>query len=125
MPWRFYAEGKEPGNIVGADGGLDGVSGILLLYPYCGLGTASRERFVWNRSVPVLQILAGSDAGVDARKCVAWGDAQIGNPHVHTIVYEEAEHTFDIPPSHNRNPKRFSPELLGQAKEDVRMFLGE
>ena len=72
----FYSDNAAPYNLAGSGDGLAGVSGIVLVYPYCGFGTAVRSGFSWEYPIPVLQIIAGSDAGVDPKRCVHWSDTQ-------------------------------------------------
>ena len=116
----LYAAGKTPRNLPDAEQ-IDGVSGILLVYPYCGFGTAAHTGFVWDKPVPTLLYIAGSDRSMDPEQCTAWYDGQ-DSPYLYLVVEPDAEHTFDIPAPKNRNPVRFSEEYLRNAMHTVRTF---
>ena len=109
------------------DGGLyslPGVVGALLFYPYCGVLSAARSGFSVDSRIAVLQFAAGDDSLRGTERCLAWHASQ-DSPLAELVVYDGADHTFDIPPSHNRRPERFSPSLLEDAKRRVAVFLGE
>ena len=118
----FYAADRNPYNITGTTDGLDGVSRIVAVYPHCGFGSAANDGFSWDRSITTLLQVAGMDESVSSKRCRAWYDRQ-ENADVLLSVFENAQHTFDIPAPHNRNPARFSEEYLQQAMQEVRALL--
>jgi dienelactone hydrolase len=73
------------------------IDGVILFYPYCGIGSLSRFR-KWNQTPPTLALIAGGDTIVDAQQCIAFFNktSAKGVP-VNVTVYPGAEHVFDDP----------------------------
>jgi dienelactone hydrolase len=74
---------------------LEGVRGIILLYPYCG--PANRARKVgWRFQAPVLMLLAGNDVVAPADDCLALAEAvRAQGVVVDATVFPEVTHGFD------------------------------
>ena len=105
-----------------ADADGAGLIGVLLVYPYCGFGTAAYSGFRWDLPVPVLMQVAGSDRAANPKQCAAWYESQ-DSGYVNLSVFPDAEHTFDIPAPNNRNPERFSEIYAREAMDEAREFL--
>lgn len=74
---------------------LQGVRGVILLYPYCGAANRSR-RIGWRWPAPVLFLLAQNDSIAPPEDCLQVADllAAQGVP-VETAVFAGATHGFD------------------------------
>ena len=101
---------------------FDGVSHIFLLYPHCGFGTEAKQGFIWDKPIPTLLLSAGKDTSVNPSHCSAWYAKQ-HNPQLHMKLFQNAQHTFDIPAPFNRNLSRFSEEYTKKAMDEVRILL--
>ena len=102
-----------------ADAPLDGVSGAVLLYPFCGrLSRAARRG--WESSVPVLFLLAEGDTIASEKDClrIAGREAEQGLP-VRAQVSEDVTHGFD-----QRNKAPLSALKFDQAATDEALELG-
>jgi len=103
---------------------LADVAGLVLLYPYCGLG--ARALFHWPRAVPTLMLLAEQDRIVDADACARWGEARAadGKP-VTTHAYAGVDHGFDqAVPSGEWEPT-YDAAAAEDARRRVAVFLAE
>ena len=118
----FHSKGKSPHTLTDTVPNLSGVDKIILFYSYCGIFSYARSGFSFDAPTEVLHFIAGSDSSTDITPCITWHESQ-DNPGVRYVMYDGAEHTFDIPPPHNRNPKRYSPQLLEESKTHLRSFL--
>ncbi len=73
------------------------IGGLVLVYPYCGLGNRSRFQR-WSVTPPTLALYAGADSIVEPDECRALFDLQMGTGKILTeITYDGAEHAFDDP----------------------------
>lgn len=77
------------------DTDLPDLSGVLLFYPYCGIGTLSRFRNPAH-TPKSLVFVAGADEIVDPKQCTRHFERrkEKGDP-LDVIVYPEARHAFD------------------------------
>jgi len=103
------------------EGGLDGVMGIVLVYPYCGFGARAKG---WPRAVPTLFILAGSDSVANPAPCLEVAQELDAAGHdVRVKVYPGIDHAFD---QHDLPPEShlvYQPEQTRDAREQVLAFL--
>lgn len=118
------AAGKLPTNLATDPGGLDGVKGAILFYPYCGLGSLSREG--WSRPVPSLMLLAERDRVTAHEECIEAAEALRNQGQPVTVhVYPGVDHAFDytdLPPDSNLP---HDPVVTADAKARVTKFLDD
>ena len=111
-----------PAGLSAYDGAWPTVRGVVLFYPYCGLGALSRIHS-WKAGPPVLALMGAKDQTVDTAACVAMLEQMkaSGLP-VEIVIYPEANHSFDHP---GRNPDKpwFRPDDAADAKARVTDFL--
>jgi dienelactone hydrolase len=102
--------------------GLEGLAGVVLIYPYCGLGMRHGP---WRSEVPVLMLLAERDTIADPAACLdlAAGLRGAGRP-IEVAVYPGAGHGFDFRamPANSGLPPP-DPELASRAEREVLAFL--
>ncbi|MEL7487803.1 MAG: dienelactone hydrolase family protein, partial [Pseudomonadota bacterium] len=86
-----------PALIANVDAAPPKPRGVILVYPYCGIG--ARSRFAdWTDAPETLALIAGKDTIVNAEECqsvIARLNKAGGRINAH--VYPEAEHVFDDP----------------------------
>jgi len=90
VPW-----GLTQWPVGGAEVALEGVSGAVLYYPYCGIATvAGREG--WRADIPVLMLLVEGDSIADDADCAALAArmAEAGRP-VEVVSIPGVTHGFD------------------------------
>jgi dienelactone hydrolase len=104
------------------DGGLDGVIGSVLFYPYCGFG--ARSPGDWASTAPALFLLSGKDQVVSTPDCIAVSDElrERGLP-VRTHVYPDAPHSFDAFDTRGDWESEYDPRLTEDARRRVAVFL--
>lgn len=118
------ADGNLPTNLREDPGGLAGVRGAILFYPYCGLGSLTRNG--WKRSIPGLMLLAGRDRVTSHEECLETASVlrERGQPlDVH--VYPNVDHAFDytdLPPD-AKLPH--DAEATADARQRVTKFLAD
>lgn len=103
---------------------LDGISGAVLLYPFCGkLSRAARRG--WESPVPVLFLLADGDRIAPERDClkIAEREAAEGLP-VSSQVFAGVTHGFDQRNKAPMSALRYDEQATGQALESGTEFLG-
>ncbi len=109
-----------PPNLAGApERGLQGVTGVLLFYPYCGVAARAPS---WQMRARTLFLLAGRDRVASADDCRDYAGAleRSGIP-VATAVYAGADHGFDHRRAGGRSP--VDERAHASARRDVRRFL--
>lgn len=102
---------------------FEGVAGLVLLYPYCGLGNRARGRG-WRHEAPTLFLLAGADTIVRNPATLAIVDKlrRRGHPvEVHTL--EGVNHGFDDTFTYPGNPLVHDPKATEEARKRVAAFL--
>ncbi len=100
------------------------VEGVILFYPYCGLGTRSRIHD-WAQQPQTLALIAGADTVVNADECIKFFDRQKNADRpVEVTVYPETEHAFDDPFIEQEWHHWHNPEALEDAKTQYEAFLG-
>jgi dienelactone hydrolase len=73
------------------------VAGVILVYPYCGLGAWS-NLIGWGNPVPALAIIAGADTIVDPNACPRVIEAlNRKGAAIDMQLYPNADHAFDDP----------------------------
>lgn len=94
---------------------LEGVTGVILLYPYCGIGNRARGGG-WSRPMPTLFLLGGEDSVAPADACIAIADAMRarGLP-VRAVTFAAADHAFDQVERAPFGTKAFDPEVTAEA----------
>jgi dienelactone hydrolase len=90
-----------PTSLSAAPGNLDGLAGVLLIYPYLGFGALARSQTI-HKKVPILMLLSGADtvAPTDASLQVA-NRLQHDGLDVTTHLYQGRDHCWDqsdLPP---------------------------
>ena len=102
---------------------LDGLVGVVLLYPYCGTANRAR-RHPWTRPVPTLFVLAEDDAIAPSGRCVALADA-LGAAGVPVAVELLAgvTHGFDQQQRAALSTLAFDPTATAEAERLVAGFL--
>ena len=87
---------KRPASIEAAAMEAPQPAGLILFYPYCGLGAHSRFD-AWTASVPALSFIAGKDTIVSPDECLKVFEKlkDEGTP-VTAHVYPDADHVFDF-----------------------------
>ncbi len=111
-----------PAGISSYDGPWPTVRGIVLYYPYCGLGALTRVRS-WEAEPSVLALMGAKDQRVDTAACTKLlKQKRTDRESVDIVIYPEANHSFDYV---GRGPKnsRFRPDDAADAKARVISFL--
>jgi len=115
---------RESGETGGARG-LEGVAGVVLFYPYCGIGSRSWTG-TWAWRAPILFLLAGADRVVSPDACLeAAGALEAAGQRVETRLYPGADHAFDQNDHPPGSPLRFDPVATADARERLRAFLAK
>jgi dienelactone hydrolase len=103
--------------------GLKGVVGVLLVYPYCGLGNRARGSG-WRHPAEVLMLLGGADRIVALGTCRAIAEAlQRRGQKVAVHVYPGIDHGFDDPALQPDSPLIYDPITTADAFVRVGRFL--
>ncbi|NNL89369.1 MAG: prolyl oligopeptidase family serine peptidase [Marinicaulis sp.] len=115
--------GKGPAGLTNWPATSHKISGAILVYPYCGLGTLSRFR-QWREAPPTLALIAGEDSMVDAEECITYFETEKrdGRP-IDITIYPETEHAFDDPFIEPDWQHWHSPEAFVDAKTRYANFL--
>jgi len=105
-------------------GGLEGVVGSALIYPYCGALSLSYWGKPWAGSVPSLMLLAGKDQMISTPECLETAqrleaDGQPMSVH----VYPDADHAFDYTDLEPDSAFSYDPEVTADARARVSRFL--
>lgn len=101
------------------DARLDGLAGVVLFYPYCGLIARSAWN-TWRVGVPALMLLAGADSLAPAGDCVDVAHAlEQDGQRIATLVYPGARHGFDALGSEAAH----DPAAAADARRRVAAFL--
>jgi dienelactone hydrolase len=94
---------------------LDGVVGVLLLYPYCGPGNRARPEG-WRQPIPTLFLVSDSDTVAPAESCLALaGRMQDRGLPVETHVLAGVTHGFDQQNRSVLSTLEFDPEATAAA----------
>lgn len=124
----FDARGRRPDGLArwpgsGRAAAMAGLSGVIVLYPYCGRG-ARMARAGWTRPVPVLMLLVENDAITGTRPCTELAGRMVarGLP-VTTHVYPGVTHGFDQQDRSAVSPLRFDAATTRDALARGRAFL--
>jgi dienelactone hydrolase len=122
----FALEGSNelPSSLSDSPGGLEGVVGSVLIYPYCGALSLSHSETEWAGTVPSLMLLAGKDQMVSPDECLEvarWLEDEGQSVSVH--VYPDADHAFDYTDLKPDSPLSYDPETTADAQKRVADFL--
>jgi dienelactone hydrolase len=114
-----------PTNLTAAPpAGLDGVAGVLLIYPYLGFASLAHRDPIALR-VPMLMLLSGRDTIVPTEAALDVAARLQRDGHdVSTHVYERCDHCWDqtdMPPS---SKLAYVPDVTADARARVAAFLG-
>ncbi|MEM6635332.1 MAG: dienelactone hydrolase family protein [Pseudomonadota bacterium] len=106
-----------------SDALVGAVSGVIVLYPYCGILNRADESD-WSDGPPTLMIISGQDSVVGADECreMAIRLADRG-AHIRAELYEEADHGFDQKERSLVSTLKFDKEFRDRALADVIEFL--
>lgn len=120
----FMTMGPErlPAGLSAYDGPWPTVRGVVLYYPYCGLGALSRVRN-WKAEPHVLALMGAKDQTVDTAVCKEILERmKAGGLPAEIVIYPEANHSFDYA---GRNPDKpwLRPDDAADAKTRVTNFL--
>ena len=102
---------------------LPEVTGSILFYPYCGVGTLSRFKLPAH-PVKTLALIAGADEIVDASLCIRYFEnQQRKGADIDMKVYPTANHVFDDPFLEPDYIHWFNEDDFNDATERVESFL--
>ncbi len=88
------SSGRSPPSLKSAPPAVD-LAGIILFYPYCGVGAWSRL-LRWEFDAPALAFVAGKDTIVDGAECkVRLEKIARAGAGVDLVWYKDADHVFD------------------------------
>jgi dienelactone hydrolase len=104
---------------------LDGVAGVILLYPYCGQANRAR-RTPWTRPVPTLFVLAEDDRIAPSGFCLDIADrlSAAGLP-VQILLFDGVTHGFDQQDRSALSPLEFNEQATTEALAAARDFLAD
>jgi dienelactone hydrolase len=124
----LYANGQVPYNLTAWPesinrNGLNGISGIVLLYPYCGPLSLVSHRG-WQYEAPVKFILVEHDTITDENDCIALiGKMRERGLNVTFSVFKNVTHGFDQKDRSVLSRLEFNPEANARALEEIAAFL--
>lgn len=121
MDFMTMGPDKLPAGLSTYDGPWPTVRGIVLYYPYCGLGALSRFRS-WKAQPPVLALMGAMDETVDTAACKQILERmKAGGLPAEIVIYPEANHSFDYA---GRNPEKpwLRPDDAADAKTRATSF---
>ena len=102
---------------------LQGVRGIVLVYPYCGAANRAR-RIGWRWPAPTLFLLAENDSIAPTNDCLEVAETLDGQgADVQTVVFPGATHGFDQQSRKPFSTLVFDPEIAAEALELAGDFL--
>ncbi len=100
---------------------LEGVRGIVLFYPYCGLAARTG---VWEPEIPALFLLGQNDKTAPPAPCIVLAEGLRESGRVaEAHVYEGVGHGFDHPNSPGDPVPGHSPKATAQAHRALLDFL--
>ncbi len=100
---------------------LEGVRGIVLFYPYCGLAARTG---VWEPKIPALFLLGRNDQTAPAAPCIVMAeDLRDSGRVAEAHVYEGVGHGFDHPNRPGDPDSRRSPNATARAHSALLDFL--
>ncbi len=100
---------------------LEGVRGIVLFYPYCGLAARTG---VWEPEIPALFLLGRNDQTAPAAPCIVMAeDLRESGRVAEAHVYEGVGHGFDHANPPGDPDARHSPKATAQAHRALLDFL--
>lgn len=103
---------------------LQGVRGVILLYPYCGAANRAR-RIGWRWPAPALFLLAENDSIAPANDCLeVVGLLRAQGAQVEAAVFPGATHGFDQELRKPFSTLVFDPEVTEEAMRLAEAFLG-
>ncbi len=103
--------------------GLEGIVGMVLLYPYCGIASQVYGSG-WKDDVPALFLLVEDDSVVNEDSCIGVIERmrEAGRP-VEAHLFKGTTHGFDQADKNALSTLEFSPEATVQAMEISARFL--
>ncbi len=114
---------RRPAGMDGVLAPVADVDGVVLFYPYCGVGTHTRLRG-WDKRPPTLALIAGSDEIVDGPQCVKVLEKRQSEGYdIQLTVYPHANHVFDDPFLEPDWIHWYSEDAHRDAEKKVRAFL--
>lgn len=122
----FALEGADelPHGLSENPGGLKGVVGSVLIYPYCGAVSLSYSGKKWKDSAPSLMILAGKDHMVSPEECIEVAERlEADGEPLSVHVYPDADHAFDYTDLEPDSGFSYDREATEDARARVSRFL--
>lgn len=102
-------------------GGLDGIAGLMLVYPYCGIPARAS---VWRPSLASLFLLGGADSIADPEPCQELASAlEARGDAVEVVVFEGVDHGFDVRNLPEGSHLVYDPQTTEAARQHVGAFL--
>ncbi len=122
MDFMTMGPDQLPAGLSAYDGPWPTVRGIVLYYPYCGLGALSRVRD-WKAKPPLLALMGAKDQTVDTAACEEILERmKAGGLPAEIVIYPEANHSFDYAGPDPAKPW-LRPDDAADAKARVTNFL--
>lgn len=122
MDFMTMSPDRLPAGLLSYDGPWPRVSGIILHYPYCGLGALTRVRS-WQTEPPTLALMGAKDQTVDTAACAELLEQKrVDGLPLEVVIYAEANHSFDYL---GRDPQKshFRADDAADARAEVISFL--
>jgi dienelactone hydrolase len=102
--------------------GLNGVTGAIFFYPYCGIGARVG---VWTPAIASLFLLAGEDKTANPEPCIEATEELAAAGHRVTLqVYPGIDHAFDHRTLPASSRLRYEADATADAVKKVHAFLG-
>ncbi|SDL40156.1 Dienelactone hydrolase [Aliiruegeria lutimaris] len=124
----LHGQDKPPHNLTRwpetiQENGLEGIVGMVLLYPYCGVASQVYSHG-WQEDVPGLFLLVEDDSIVNEDSCIEVIERmkEAGRP-VEAHLFKGTTHGFDQEEKNAFSTLEFSPEATREAAELMRQFL--
>ena len=122
MDYMTMSTARPPVLIADADE-LPKPDGLILFYPYCGLGAHSRFA-PWTQTPDAVAFIAGKDTIVNAEECTALVDKlNRAGGRITTHFYPDADHVFDDPSLSPEHQHYYDADAAKDSADKVAEFL--
>ena len=101
--------------------GLEGVRGIVLVYPYCGFASLGTS---WRPRIPTLFLLGEADRLADHEPCLESANEMLeaGYP-IRSHVFPGADHGFDVAGTEEHPNPGYQPQAARETRRIMRDYL--